>query len=104
MIYKRRKKIKRYKRVKLHEYAIVFNDSEHLIEFVCYINTANITNSCLYVKDSYYILLLSANKPLNSKTHITFEDKLHIDKIKLNTRLICKHDVIQKMQKAFIKP
>ncbi len=100
---KRRKRIKRYKIIKLHEYAIIFNDSEQLIEFVCHIKSKNITNSSLYIRGNHYILLLSSNFPQNMSSHVCFKDQLHIGEIKLNASAICKRDAVNKMQKAFIK-
>lgn len=103
MKYKRHKKIKRYKTIRLHEYAVVFYDSEQLIEFICHINSKSIVNSSLYAKGGYYLLILLTNKSQRIDTHITFNDKLHIDDIKLRYNLICKRDAVYKMQKAFIK-
>ncbi len=103
MKYKRHKKIHRYKTIRLYEYAVLFNDSDQLIDFVCHIKSDSITSSSLYTKNGHYLLILLTNKSKRIDTHITFKDKLHIDEIKLRYHLICKRDAIFKMQKAFIK-
>lgn len=103
MKYKHHKKIKHYKTIRSREYAILFYDSEQLIDFVCHKIDKNIINSSLYTKDGYYLLIILTNKSQYIDTHITFKDKLHIDEIKRSSRLICKRDAVYKMQKAFIK-
>ncbi len=103
MKYKRHQKINRYKKIRLREYAIVFCDSEQLIDFICDLNNENITNSSLYTKDGYYMLLISTTKAQNISNYATFKDNLHINKIKQNSSLICNRDAVHKMQKAFIK-
>ncbi len=102
----RRRKIKRYRKISICEYVILFNDSNSLIEYICNAKTSNIISSSLYTSCSYYQLLIFTNSALNlSKSkNIVFKDKLHINEIKLKGKLICKDNAISQMQKAFKAP
>ncbi len=101
MRFKRHRKIKRYRKTNAREYAILFHDSNSLIEYICSIKTTNIIKSSLYKSDNCYQLIICANNHQNLCKKIIFKDKFHIDEIKLKSRLICKDNAVQKMQKAF---
>lgn len=98
---KRHKKIKYYQKVKSYEYALIFDNSNSLIEYVCNKNCNNIINSSLYTKDKSYQLIVISTMAHNFDKNIVFKDKLHIEEIKLNCHLVCKNNVIEKIQKAF---
>lgn len=102
----RRRKIKRYRKIHTHEYAILFDNSNSLIDFVCNLKNASIISSSLYISYGCYQLLISTSniQNLSKAKKIIFKDKLHIDDIKLKSRLICKDDALPKMQKAFRAP
>ena len=102
----RRRKIKRYRKIHSCEYAILFDNSNDLIEYICNHKNANISNSSLYTKNGNYQLIIFSNHTLSLiKTKNTvFKDKLHIDEIKTKSRLICKDNAISKIQKAFKAP
>lgn len=99
----RRRKIKRYRKIHTHEYAILFDNSNSLIDFVCNLKNASVISSSLYTAYGYYQLLIFTGtaQNLSKSKNIVFKDKLHIDEIKLKSRLICKDNAISKMQKAF---
>ncbi len=101
-----RRKIKRYRKVKVKEYAILFDDSNRLIDYICSLKSTDIINSSLYTSHGCYQLLISTDKPqsLLKIKNIIFYDRLHIDEIKTRCRLICKTDTISKFQKAFKAP
>lgn len=101
MNFKCHRKIKRYKKITPHEFVVIFDNSNQLIDYVCRIKSARIVNSSLYVKDGYYQLLITANSNQGFTKNIILKDKLHIDEIKFKSRLICKCDAVSKMQKAF---
>ena len=48
-----------------------------------------------------YQLIIFTNNTQSLSKKIVFKDKLHLDEIKLKSRLICKENAVQKMQKAF---
>ncbi len=96
-----RRNIKRYRKTIAHEYAIIFDSSNSLVEYICSIKTTNIINSSLYTRYDCYQLIICANNTQNLCKKIVFKDKLHIEEIKLKSRLICKNNAVQKMQKAF---
>lgn len=97
-----RRKIKRYRKINTHEYAVIFDNSNSLIDFVCNIKT-KIIGSSLYVYCGQYQLLIFTDSALyfGKNKNAVFCDRLHIDEIKHKSRLICKDNAIQKMQKAF---
>ncbi len=98
-----RRSIKRYRKVNTHEYVILFDDSNSLIEYICSTSISKMVTSSLYINNGYYQLLISGCdiKYLTASKKIIFKDKLHIDEIKKKSRLICKADTIQKIKKAF---
>ena len=102
----RRRKIKRYRKINICEYAILFDNSNNLIEYICNVKTSNIISSSLYAKGGSYQLLITSNYTPNifKLKNIIFKDKLHIGEIKANNRLVCKDNAISKMQKAFKAP
>ncbi len=104
MRFKRHRKIKRYRKIALHEFAVIFDNSNQLIDYVCHLKITKIISSSLYTKDGYYQLLITANTTPGFTKNVILKDKLHIDEIKLNSHLICKCDAVFKMQKAFKAP
>lgn len=99
----RRRKIKRYRKINMCEYAILFDNSNSLIDFICNLKSSNIISSSLYLDYGYYQLLIVADtaQNLSKSKNIIFKDKLHIDEIKFKSRLICKDNAVLKFQKAF---
>ena len=104
MKFQRRRKIKRYRKASIYEYAILFKNSNELIEYICNQKSVNIINSSLYTKSGNYQLLILSNRIQNAYQNIVFKDRLHIDEIKLKSHLICKNDAISKLEKAFKAP
>ena len=102
----RRRKIKRYRKINICEYAILFDNSNSLIDFICTLKSSSIISSSLYTSYGYYQLLIFTDIAQNfyKIKNIIFKDKLHIDEIKLKSRLICKDSAISKIQKAFKAP
>lgn len=100
---KHRRKIKRYRKINVHEYIIIFSTSNSLIDYICTLKSYNITSSSLYTDGICYQLLISATAAPNvyKTKNIIFKDKLHIDEIKFKSRIICKNNAISKLQKAF---
>lgn len=96
----RRRKIKRYRKIHTREYAVVFKDSNDLINFISDLKSKDIINSSLYTCCGYYQLILSCNTLIISKNAV-FKDKPHLDEIKTKSRVICKNNAIPKLQKAF---
>lgn len=98
-----KRNIKRYPKIIGCEYAILFDNSNSLIEFICTVKTTNIIKSSLYTKNDDYQLLILSNHASNfiAVKNVIFKDKLHIDEIKSKSHLICKDNAVQKMQKAF---
>lgn len=96
-------KFKKYKEVKtLYEYAILFDNSNNMIDFVCEINAQNIISSKLYTKSGTYQLIITSNQKHNKKLKYTvFHDKFHIDEIKLHSHLICENSAVSQIQSAF---
>ena len=101
MRFKRHRKIKRYRKINAREYAILFDSSNSLVEYICSIKTANIIKSSLYTMNGGYQLIICTNSTQSLSKKIVFKDKLHLDEIKFKNRLICKENAVQKMQKAF---
>lgn len=99
----RRRKIKRYRKINIHEYAILFDSSNSLIEYICNAKTENIINSSLYTMSGSYQLLITSNSTPNmfKFKNIILKDKLHIGEIKAKSRLICKDNAVSEIQKAF---
>lgn len=97
-----RRKIKRYRKIQAHEYAVIFDNSNNLIDFICNIKIGIISSS-LYVDCGYYQLVIFTDNAqyFRKVKNVVFCDKLHIYEIKHKSRLICKDNAIPKMQKAF---
>jgi len=106
MKFKRHRKIKRYRKIHTREYAILFDNSNSLIDFICSLNGSSIASSSLYTKRGCYQLLVYTNftQDLFKSKNAIFKDKLHLDEIKFKSRLICKDNAISKLQKAFKAP
>ncbi len=104
MKFKRYKKIKRYRKITFHEYAVIFDSSDNLIEYVCNKNRPDITNSSLYVKDDCYQLLITSTTAPEFTENIILKDKLHLNEIKDKSKIICKINAVSKLKKAFKKP
>ena len=100
----RHKKVKRYRKKSTFEYALVFSNSEKLVEYVCSKTLSNITSSSLYTHNGYYKLLITSNTPPVFCKNIILKDKFHIAEIKQKNKLICKYNAIYKLKKAFKKP
>lgn len=100
---KHHRKIKRYRKINTYEYVIVFDNSNSLIDYICNKNHSNIINSSLYTAKSHYQLLIKSNYLPNLPyiKQAVFKDKLHLNEIKLKSQLICKDNIISKIQKAF---
>ncbi len=103
MKFKRHRKIKRYRKINMCEYAILFDNSNSLIDFICNLKSSNIISSSLYTAHDYYQLLIITYtaQNLSKRKNIVFKDKLHIDEIKFKSRLICKDNAVLRFQKAF---
>ncbi len=95
-------KFKRYKRAKnTREYALLFADSNAMLDFVCSMQTSGITESVLYTKCGTYQLIVSGDKKLENLKCATFSDKHHINEIKQKNRLVCEKNAIKKIKKSF---
>lgn len=96
-------KFKRFKRIKLcYEYALFFYNSNDMIDYICSTKFQNIVNSRLYTDGNSYQLIITSTQALNKKSkYIMFQDKTHINEIKMNNRLICENNTILKIKKAF---
>jgi len=103
MKFERHRKIKRYRKINMCEYAILFDNSNSLIAFICNLKISNIISSSLYTAYGYYQLLIitCTAQNLSKSKNIIFKDKLHIDEIKFKSRLICKDNAVLRFQKAF---
>lgn len=104
-------KFKKFKKVKIVcEYAIQFKDSNAMIDYICQMSSDGICTSMLYTNCGAYQLVITTNrehyKPLRQlNSHcIVFYDKLHIDEIRRNHRLVCKQNAIKKIKNAFKAP
>ena len=96
-------KFKKFKKAKiLYEYALIFNTSDDMIEYVCAANLRSIKKSSLYTEGGAYQLIITSYRNIskNQKCGVFF-DKPHIDQIKQNSQLICDDNAILKLQKAF---
>ena len=100
---KRHKKVNRYRKINLFEYAIIFNDSNSLIDYICTNNHQNALNSSLYTVDGHYQLLITSTAQPHFSSNTLQKDKLHIQEIKNTSQLICKTNAIYKMKKAFLR-
>ena len=100
---KHHRKIKRYRKINTYEYVIVFDNSNNLIEYICNNNHNSIISSSLYtIKGQYQLLIKSNYLPhMPCIKQAVFKDKLHLDEIKFKSQLICKDNIISKIQKAF---
>lgn len=98
-----KRKVKKYKKIFVCEYAVLFYDSDCLIKYIGNVKNTNVLSSSLYTKNGIYELVITSNttKPKIEENNIIFKDKLHIDDIKATSTLICKEYAIVKLQKAF---
>lgn len=98
----RKHKFKKYKRLKIiREYALLFNNSNAMLDYVCNMHTNGIVESKLYTKGGKYQLIINCEQPPQDLTCTVFKDKFHIDEIKQKNRLVCSENAIKKIQKAF---
>lgn len=97
-----KRKFKRYRKAHTNECAIVFKDSNDLIDFICNFKTKDIKSS-LYTFCGHYQLVISYSTVSNVKSAV-FKDKPHLDELKTKGQLICNDNVILKMQRAFKEP
>ncbi len=96
-------KFKKLKKIKTtYKYALIFSDSNDMLDYICNMNIQNIINSKLYTRNGAYQLIITTRQKCDKNLkHIVFKDKFHIDEIKSNCRLICEKNAVSKIQKAF---
>lgn len=93
---------KNQKILNVYKYALVFNNADNMLDFICNTKFHNIINSKLYTRyGTYQIIITSMQRPNKNLKIATFQDKLHISEIKKTSRLICKNNIILKIQTAF---
>ena len=100
---KRHQKIKKYCKMVTFEYAVILDNSDALIEYVCLQNQNNIINSSLYTKNAYYQLIITSTSPARFNQNVIYTDKAHINEIKHKSHIICVSDAVFKIKKAFLR-
>lgn len=96
----------RFKKLKTaYKYALLFSDSNDMLDYVCNMNTQSIINSKLYTRNGAYQLIVTTCKNCDKNfKHIFFKDKFHIKEINRSCQLVCDKNAVSKIQKAFKAP
>lgn len=95
-------KFKKYKKCKkTFEYALLFANSNAMVDFICSMPVVGICESSLYTKNGEYQLITVCERELKNPKCTAYCDKNHINDIKQNNRLICKNSAVQKIKKSF---